>query len=121
MLADTSNPSIQKAKAGGSQSHGQPEKPSKTLHKETDRQTDFKTVSFDMYNKTLSKVKSFRQMYAKTGLYTLMKIRHLISTEGVHHSSHSQPTHKLQDSGCWAFPTSEDCQQSECSEELNFR
>lgn len=57
MLADTSNPSIQEAKAEGSQVCGQPRQSSKTLQKE--RQRDIKTVSFDMYNKTLSKVKSF--------------------------------------------------------------
>lgn len=39
-----------------------------------------------MYNKALSKV----------------KIRLLLGIEGVHHNSHSQPTHKLQDSGCWS-------------------
>lgn len=102
MLADTSNPSIQEAKAGGSQICSQPEQSSKTLQKERQIDRGIKTVSFDMYNKTLSKVKSFSQLYAeaetlRSRLSTLMK-------RNTEDGGHSQPSHKLQDPGCWTFP-----------------
>lgn len=63
MLADTSNPSIQEAKAGGSQVCGQPGQSSKTLQKE--RQIDIKTVSFDMYNKTLRQSEEFQSIICR--------------------------------------------------------